>query len=83
MKEKVKPFVKWAGGKGSLLNQINKYYPISLKRGEIDCYKEYFYNIRNEYNSYKLQKNEMSVDKAVQFIFLNRTCFNGLYRVNK
>ena len=42
MEEKVKPFVKWAGGKGSLLNQINKYYPQSLKNGIIDCYIEPF-----------------------------------------
>lgn len=148
MKNKIKPFVKWAGGKGSLLNQINKYYPVSLKNGEIERYiepfvgggavlidilqnynikeayafdinidlinsykviksnvnelinelkikeneflslnsenrKEYFYNLRKKYNSYKLQKDELSVDKAAQFIFLNRTCFNGLYRVNK
>lgn len=36
MQNKVKPFVKWAGGKGSLLNQLNKYYPLELKNGEIE-----------------------------------------------
>ena len=50
---------------------------------EIDARKEYFYNIRKQYNSYKLDKDEKSLQKAVEFIFLNRTCFNGLYRVNK
>ena len=45
--------------------------------------KEYFYQIRKKYNSYKLAKDEMSVKRAGEFIFLNRTCFNGLYRVNK
>lgn len=148
MQNKIKPFVKWAGGKGSLLNQLEKFYPLELKNGKIDCYiepfvgggavlidilqnykvkeiyafdinlelinsynviknnidelianlkllereylcmeeekrKEYFYKIRKKYNSYKLAKDEMSVQKAVEFIFLNRTCFNGLYRVNK
>lgn len=43
----------------------------------------YFYNIRKEYNSYKLEKKELNVKRAGEFIFLNRTCFNGLYRVNK
>lgn len=42
----------------------------------------YFYDIRAEYNSYKL-KDELDVKRASEFIFLNRTCFNGLYRVNK
>ena len=148
MQNRVKPFVKWAGGKGSLLNQLKNYYPLELKNGEIECYiepfigggavlidilqnykvkeayafdinfdlinsyniiknnvdelisnlkllekeylslgkddrKKYFYNIRKQYNSYRLTKDEMSLQKATEFIFLNRTCFNGLYRVNK
>ena len=44
--------------------------------------QKYFYNIRTEYNSYLLD-NEIDVKRASEFIFLNRTCFNGLYRVNK
>ena len=143
----VKPFVKWAGGKNSLIPQITKYYPYELKNGTIERYIEpfvgggavlidilqkyevkeayafdinidlincynviknnveeliskldkkekefltlndkerqgYFYDIRAEYNSYKL-KDELDVKRASEFIFLNRTCFNGLYRVNK
>ena len=143
----VKPFVKWAGGKNSLIPQITKYYPYELKNGTIERYIEpfvgggavlidilqkyevkeayafdinidlincynviknnveelineldkkekkfialndeerqnYFYYIRVEYNSYRL-KDELDVKRASEFIFLNRTCFNGLYRVNK
>lgn len=143
----VKPFVKWAGGKISLIPQITKYYPFELKNGFIERYIEpfvgggavlidilqkyevkeayafdinidlincynviknnveelineldkkeikfialndeerqnYFYDIRAKYNSYKL-KDELDVKRASEFIFLNRTCFNGLYRVNK
>ena len=143
MQNRIKPFVKWAGGKGSLLNQLNNYYPLELKNGKIECYiepfvgggavlidilqnydvkeayafdinidlinsynviknnveelitnlkllekeylnlekddrKKYFYNIRKQYNSYRITKDEMSLQKAI-----DRTCFNGLYRVNK
>lgn len=143
----VKPFIKWAGGKNSLIPQLTKYYPLELKDGTIEryiepfvgggavlidilqrykvkeayafdinidlinCYnviknnveelikqlekkeknfisldneerQKYFYDIREEYNSYKL-KNELNIKRASEFIFLNKTCFNGLYRVNK
>ena len=42
MQNKIKPFVKWAGGKGSLLNQLEKFYPLELQNGKIDCYIEPF-----------------------------------------
>ena len=43
---------------------------------------EYYYQIRTEYNSRDLESKERNVRLAALFIFLNRTCFNGLYRVN-
>lgn len=148
MSDKIRPFVKWAGGKGSLIPQLNNFYPYELKNGIIEKYIEpfvgggailidilqkfdvqeayafdinidlinsynviknnvneliiklkkveteylqlgqeerkiYFYNKREEYNSYTLKENEQNIQRAAQFIYLNRTCFNGLYRVNK
>lgn len=146
--EVVRPFVKWAGGKSSLILQLTNFFPFQLKDGSINKYVEpfvgggavlinilqkykvkeayafdinidlincynvikenvdqlikeleikekefiklesedrqaYFYNIRKEYNSYRITENELSIKRAGEFIFLNRTCFNGLYRVNK
>ena len=49
---------------------------------EIEDRQKYFYEVRKEYNSYRLV-DEINVKRASEFIFLNRTCFNGLYRVNK
>ncbi len=43
---------------------------------------EYYYQVRNRYNEIKLNGHE-DYEKCADFIFLNRTCFNGLYRVNK
>ena len=41
--------------------------------------KEYYYSKRNLFNSRKSDK----ITQTALFIFLNRTCFNGLYRVNR
>ena len=47
----------------------------------IDGGKEYYYSIREQYND-KLMKEEFDVELASFFVFINKHCFNGLYRVN-
>lgn len=129
----ITPFVKWAGGKRQLLDQIisrmpkqyiNYYEPFvgggavlfkllpasavinDINKSLINAYryikdepeelikkiirldqlipidgKEYYYENRKIYNS-KLIKGEFDIDLAAIFIFINKHCFNGLYRVN-
>ena len=43
--------------------------------------KELYYLNRDRFNSLKAA-NDTSVELTALFLFLNRTCFNGLYRVN-
>ena len=38
----------------------------------------YYYEMRHRYNNSKL-----SIHRAALFIYLNKTCFNGIWRVNK
>jgi len=144
----VKPFLKWAGGKGQLIEQISPYLPSAFKTGRIKkyfepflgggalffwlsehydfesaylyeinpcvntCYQviqknigklvnelsalesEYlslsekgreklYYDKREEFNVFLRRKAQNSVvRRAALLIFLNKTCFNGLYRVN-
>ena len=140
-----KPFLKWAGGKGQLLDTFDKIFPQELIEGKIktyiepfvgggavlfhilqnykiekaqindinkeliNCYRcikadveeviktlsilekeylssenrnKYFYNVRERYNQIHLN-GHYDYEKCADFIFLNHTCFNGLYRVNK
>ncbi len=43
--------------------------------------KKYYYSIREHYND-KLMRSEYDVELAALFVFINKHCFNGLYRVN-
>ena len=146
--EKVRPFVKWAGGKSKLIPQMEQYYPKELKENKIDVYvepfvgggailidilkkynikkayafdinenlincyniikdkvdnlvlnlkklekeylklddenrKKYYYDIRKKYNSINIENEKEALEKTTYFIFLNKTCFNGLYRENR
>lgn len=137
----VKPFIKWAGGKSQLLNEIRAKYPETIDKycepfvgggavlldvlanchpkevlindinaELIGTYKQIRDNIddvvaflaelqelfwekddvaRKEMYMAKRERfnqlifaNSTGVETAVLFIFLNKTCFNGLYRVN-
>jgi DNA adenine methylase len=49
--------------------------------------EDYFYQLRNTYNQQRMLINYSNfnaawIERAAQIIFLNRTCFNGLFRVN-
>lgn len=149
---KAKPFLKWVGGKGQLLETFRGLYPEGLLNGKIKNYYEpfmgggavffdimqqhpvenaflydineelvltyrviqrdvakltsilyeyekayrkrnkseqaaYYYEQRTQFNQ---QRNSINygtysdrwLARAAQLIFLNKTCFNGLYRVN-
>jgi DNA adenine methylase len=41
-----------------------------------------FYRVREEFNA-TAASTTLSLERAAQLLFLNKTCFNGLYRVNR
>ena len=60
----------------AFLSEVNKIDSEMWEDG-----KQYYYTIRERYND-KLMKSEYDVELAALFVFLNKHCFNGLYRVN-
>ncbi len=68
----------------SFLSQIEEKY-LKLSSEER---KNYYYEIRTIYNEQKKNFdykgiNLLSIERAGYLIFLNKTCYNGLYRTNK
>ena len=69
-----------------LLDFLNRYDKQYKKLDEIKQ-KEYYYDIRKSFNQQRFnidydKYSENWIPRAAQTIFLNRTCFNGLFRFN-
>ena len=65
----------------NLIAKLNEMQMLFLPMDE-NGRKYFYYSIREKFNSTVLS-TETATEKAAQFIFLNKTCFNGLYRVNR
>lgn len=50
-----------------------------LKKYSANTCEDYYYEMRDKYN----KVSKPSIARAALFIYLNKTCFNGIYRVNK
>ncbi len=63
------------------LISILEYYEVRYKEctDDADKKKELYYSVRAAFN----EENSFNAERAAQLIFLNKTCFNGLYRVNR
>jgi len=55
-------------------------YKYLLEHKRKDC-EEYYYQIRELYN--KRRNGVDSVAQAARFIYMNKTCYNGIFRVNQ
>ena len=65
----------------NLIAKLNEMQMLFLPMDE-NGRKYFYYTVRERFNSTELTE-ENATEKAAQFIFLNKTCFNGLYRVNR
>ena len=80
-----KPFLKWAGGKGQLLNKFEELYPQELIEGQIETYIEPFVGGGTTLIECKLNnRNAIGIDinsNAVE-ITKNKLNFNCDFEVN-
>lgn len=144
IKTKAKPFIKWAGGKGQLLSQLDEFLPLRLSKEPFTYIEPFvgggamFFHMLQQYHNIKkavindinedlikayqvirktpttlieelkgLESKYLSLDEegrktmflqererfnthniddianTALLIFLNKTCFNGLFRVNR
>lgn len=62
---------------------INCYLSIRDDCEKVIFHLKNFINSEKEYYIHRSQKFDTKVERAAKFIYLNRTSFNGIYRVNK
>lgn len=70
-----------------LVEILNEYKRKYLNHNETKR-EVFFYKIREKYNAKCHEVNfdkidEVAVERAAQMLFLNKTCFNGLFRMNR
>ncbi len=66
------------------LNDLSKKYKTLTENDR----KDFYYKIRADYNNQRVQigydkYSENWIPRAAQIIFLNKTCYNGLFRFNR
>ena len=63
----------------ALISKLDKLEKEYLSIADQDGRSQLFYDVREQFN----QHNGNIIERVAQLIFLNKTCFNGLFRVNK
>ena len=67
-----------------LLAKLQEEYTSFDFDSEFEQRKKYYLVMRSRFNQLKVDyHSDCNLEKAALLIFLNKTCFNGLYRVNK
>lgn len=74
----IKTYIVIRDNPNSLIDSLFEIQEKFRSAGNVDAQKELYLNVRSRFNQGQLT----DIEEATYMIFLNRTCFNGLYREN-
>ena len=67
--------------KEELVDRLSEYETRYNTITTLNAKQDFYYQTRTDFNA-RFFESDLTIEDAAQLVFINKTCFNGLYRVN-